>query len=230
MTQKPLDRTQLHSVLNQVSGVGVTQRVARDVLGNAGLAAGGLDALADRVGRYVSSHAGRWKQPRRRAILPPVDPQEFQGSLGQRHVAVLVALGVPDVDDHALAVDVFGSKCDGLRDPQAAAVHHHRAHSRFGALDSGQQTSDFLSAQDDRKGLAASDADQVQYGPVAFEGPLVEELDAEQSQANRVGRQQTAAYQLRKVVADVFLCKLVWRAPVVLGQGLDGLDIAYMRA
>src|SRR5262245_25153293 len=109
MTEQHLDGPQIGPMFQQMGGPTVPQRVRRYFLLYA-CASGGLsDGIPYRFrsDRLLRSIAVKTREQIDLGFSPsPIGAQHLEQSWGQRHVAILVALALPNVDHHALAIHV----------------------------------------------------------------------------------------------------------------------------
>ena len=80
---------------------------------------------------------GREEQARM-AVSAPELAQEFESALRQRHVTIAVAFAGPDVQEHALGVDVADFQFEGFTQAQAARVDGRQGDAMVQRLDPGQ--------------------------------------------------------------------------------------------
>jgi len=110
MPQEDLDRSDVHARFEEVRGEGVPKRVRRDVLLDPRVHVGPAKDHPDggRCNRALRIVAG--EQPDLRSVDDPIRPKLLEKPQGQRNVAILVALGLNDPNDHPVAVDVLDSQ------------------------------------------------------------------------------------------------------------------------
>src|ERR1700688_2278786 len=111
MAHQQLNRAQVGAGFEQVRRIAVPQRVRVDLLLESGARGGDVAGMPDGlVGDglvYASLARGAGKEIATRLLPPPPAAQLFEQLRRERHIPVPRALTLADVDDHALAVDVF---------------------------------------------------------------------------------------------------------------------------
>jgi len=230
MAKESLDGAEIDALLQQVGGVGVPQRVAGDGLGELGIVGGAADGLEHGLPANGLGCGMIGEEPMIGTVLAPVGPQELERSLGQGDVAVLASLAVSDADDHALAVDVFGAKMDGLRDAQAAGVHEDRAHAGGGPADVGQELTDLPAREDDGEFPVSLGTDEVEDGQRAPEGVPKEELDGEEVDAYGALGQAAGLGEMDEELSDLVFGELVGGSVEVACEVPDGFDVGSLGA
>jgi hypothetical protein len=221
VAEQLLQGEQVGAAFEQVGGVAVPQRVHAGLLGDAGgphgLAAEPL-RLAD---AQVAPRRVPRKQPGVRAIASPVVAQAFEQERGQRHQAVLAALGGADVQEQALGVDIADVQADDLGDAQAGGVGGLQEQAIAEVADGGEQASDLVGAQDGGQGLGLLAVGDGDDDVGALQGEAVE-------QAQGTGGLVEAApgdlvcEQVQLVEARVFGVELLGGAAEVCGEASDG--------
>ena len=129
------------------------QHVIADVLLYFALPDGGLQAASHTVGGYGHGAFPGGKKEYLWPVLEPVDSQLCQRLDRQRNRSISVTFGVARPDDHTLAVNIIEAKIHGLGNSQAARIHQHKTHVRFGTANQIQQTPHLITAQYDRQSL-----------------------------------------------------------------------------
>jgi len=126
-----LDLTEVLALFQQVSGVGMAQRVNVGVLfDTAGLereAEGPLQrGAAHRFGGgggALAAVAFGGKEQRGMTMAFPLLAQQFERAFGQRDVTILIALAAAEVNEHPFGVNVAHLKAQPFAQPQAAGVN-----------------------------------------------------------------------------------------------------------
>jgi len=80
------------------------------------------------------------------AVSRPIAAQQVKGGLGQRHIAILGALAVVDMDHHAAAVDIGDFEMESFKKSEAAGVDGGEIGIVMEGLDAGKNASDFFDA------------------------------------------------------------------------------------
>ena len=141
MTEIGLDEPQIDAGFEQVGGIGMTQGMNAGIFLDAAFLQRGFEgaldtALVHRLRGRRHGHAGACggrKEPDGMAVGAPLLAQQSQRALRQRHVAVLVALAVPDMEHPPLAVNISDLQTDTFQQAQAARVNGRQAHAIVGA-------------------------------------------------------------------------------------------------
>ena len=108
--QKQLNGPNICSELDKMRGEAVTQHVGGDALVDRHTTKRLAQALPNCIGGDVATDIlAREKPWPMRAFAPIVVPQRVEKCFGEHDVAVLAAFPVAYLDDHALAVNVFGA-------------------------------------------------------------------------------------------------------------------------
>ena len=150
--EEHLDGAEVFARVEEEGRERVAQHVGRDPLGQPGLADGGVQDTAHRVGADgLIRGLPREQVAAGRPLLAPVLAQQREQPVGEHGVALLVPLAVDDVDDLALAVDVRGTQRAGLGDAQSRAVGRHQDHAVLGRRDSGENLLGLDGSQDHRQ-------------------------------------------------------------------------------
>jgi len=102
---------------------------------------GGEMIIATR-GSPTGKKPGLWFLP------PPVLAQCFQQLRAQRHVAVLAALALADVNDHALAVDILHAQPHQFASSNPSGIEQHEDGARLEIAGGINQPSYFLGTED----------------------------------------------------------------------------------
>ncbi len=212
----------------------MAQRVDRGGLGEAAGAQrgpkGALQAALAHGG--VAARGGgvrAGEEPSGVAVGAPVGAQQRQAALGQGDVAVLVALGVAEVQQLALAVDVADLQADAFLQPQPAGVDGGQADAIRRAVHTGQDLTDLGGTKHRRQFLLVGRADQVEGGPVAPQGVLEEELDAAQRQGRGAAGDVLDVVEVEEVLAEVLFADLVGGLAAVGDELADGADVGLLR-
>ena len=153
MSQQHLDGAQVGTGFEQMRGKAVAQSVGMDALVLKAGAFGGLltgvpeNLGGDRMTRGMPSVAG--EQPiGGLAFQPaPVDAQGIE-QLGAEHdITVLASLASPDMNDHALAVDIADLQVRHFCATCARGIERHQQDAMKGKLGRVDQTRHFFLAQ-----------------------------------------------------------------------------------
>lgn len=131
MSEVDLELAQVFTLLQQVCGVGVAQRMDVCALGDAagpeGNAEGALKGgAADRFfgcGSPNTAPALGGEEQSRMAMGFPLLAQKLKRALRQGDITVLVAFAAANVQEHALGIDVAHLEAQGFSQPKATRVN-----------------------------------------------------------------------------------------------------------
>ena len=181
-----LDLTQVLPLLKQVSGVTVAQtmdmRGLADFAGvqsqtEGALEGGAVDGFGG-GGRPVPALPLAWEKQGGMVVGLPELTEPFQSALRKGNVAVPIAFTSPDMEEHALGVDVLDFHPEALTQTQAAGVDGDQTDPMIQGADLRERVPHFLGREDDWELELGIGPDQFQLnGPGAVEGFLPEELD-----------------------------------------------------
>ena len=181
-----LDLSQVLALFQQVGGVtvaqGVNVRVLFDGAGQEGQTEGALERGAAQGfcgggGALAGMTLGR-KEQRGMTVRFPKLAQEPERALGQRDVAILIALAGADVNEPALGINVAHFQTQGFAQAQAAGINEDQTDPMVQGGDGGQDAAGFGGGEDDGEFEPGIGADQFEFGgPDAFEGFLPEQFE-----------------------------------------------------
>ena len=187
MTEVGLDEAEVHTVLQEMGGIGMPQAVHVRPLGDAaleeGAPEGGLETAAGNgagsFGNEVASAAsdGSWEEPLRGAVGAPVFAQAGEGGGRDGDVAVAAALAV-DVQEHAVGLDIGDGKAGPFEEPQTAGVDRDETGAVNRQAHAAEDAPDLLATQNDGKRLLPRGARETEQCPVSTEGGFEKELDS----------------------------------------------------
>jgi hypothetical protein len=157
MAQVDLELAEVFALLQEMRGIGMAQRMdmggLSDPRGAQSQAEGSLQgSAAHRLGGRGSPQATVALGGKEKAGMPvgaPPFPEQFQGALGQRHEAVAVAFAGPDVQEHALGIDVADFQGERLSQAQAAGIDGREGHPMIQARDLGEDRAHLAGREDD---------------------------------------------------------------------------------
>ena len=160
----------------------------------------------------------------------PLLAQEHQGALGQRDVAIPVALAGADMEEHALGIEVTDLQAQALAQAQAAGVKSDEANAVVQGGNGRQDPTNLGGAEDDGEFDLGIGPDQLHLtGPGATKGLFPEHLDRTQGLGARLAGDLLLGLEMDEVLAnlldgDEFRRTIVELAKVPdAGQaGLDG--------
>ena len=151
MAEQYLDHANVDPALEKMGGEAVPQDVHRDLLADARRGAG---RPAGRVQHRRLDRPACFpprEQPVCRAGKPPIGPQDAEQLRGEHDVALLAALAVLDVDQHAPAVDVAHPEAGHLRDAQPGRVGGRQCRARLQARHGLEKPHHLVGAQHHRQ-------------------------------------------------------------------------------
>ena len=235
MAEVLLDESEIDAVLEQVSGIGVTQGVDVSALVQAapldGVSEGALQTVASDGSAVVGNGvlgavaSGGRKEPGGRAVGTPVVSQQLESGVGQRHLTFLLALAA-DVKNAAGTVDVGDLKGGALHEAQATGVNRGQAEAVDVDAHSVEDAPDLVAAEHHRELLFRTRLGDIQALPVAAERFVVEEAEASEDDGEGATGDVLVELQMQQVAADLVFSELVGRPVIVACQLGDGVDVA----
>ena len=222
-----LDLAEVLPLFQQMGGVGVAQgvdvRVLLDPAGVESQTEGALErGAAHRFGGGRGAQAvvafGR-EQPRGMVMRFPLLAQELEGALGQRDVAIGVALAAANVEEHPLRIDGADFQRQAFAQAQAAGIDRGQGDPMIQSGDRGENLAHFSGREDHGQFELGLGANQDQFvGPLAAQGFLPKEFD----RANGLGGRLTGDFldrlEVDEVLADLFGRQLLGGLAVVFGE------------
>jgi len=194
------------------------------------LAKSGLEtAFADRlcgIGHVCMTR--RRKKPDLVAVGFPLLTQKLQRFLRQRHVAVFVALGLPNVDESTCTVDVFDFQVRALGQAQPAGIDRGQTDAIVLKANTVQHMVNFIPAEHDRQFFVFPGADEQQGWPRAFDGVIIEELDAAQGDGTGAAAPLFDVFTVQKVLPQIFFASPARGLVEVFAQLADGAYIQFL--
>jgi hypothetical protein len=181
-----LDLTEVLPLLQQMGRVRVAQRMDVRRLGDAaGLEGEAEGALQGGVGHGLGGGGSAQpvmtfggKEQGRVAERFPLLAQAQQRALGQRDIAILISLAGPDVQEHALGIDVGDLQPKPFAQTQATRVNGEQADALIQGENGGQDAAHLGGGEDDGQFELRIGAHQLQFvRPNAFKGFFPEELE-----------------------------------------------------
>src|ERR1700721_2723144 len=103
MAEQELNGANICTLLQEMYGEGMAQRMRRDGFGNLTSGVGFLTCLLHRIPGDVPAWPFAHKEPVLRSFHTPPTPQDLQQFGRQHYVAIFLALALLDAQDHALA-------------------------------------------------------------------------------------------------------------------------------
>lgn len=214
MAENRLKLAQINAELQHVGGKAVAQAVDGNAQADAALVdrrlEGGLHPAAIHRGGGLAhplrgSHGVGKQQPRMAVGLPPAPQQEQQG-LGDRHVAILVALAAADVQAHTPGIDVADLQRQPLAQAQPGAVEQDEEDAIAELAHRAEEGEHLRAREHIRQPLRARRLDDPLPVPGPVEDVAVEELEAAAVDVDRapgVGPQQSGEVDPQVLGAQV---------------------------
>jgi hypothetical protein len=110
----------------------------------------------------------------------PEFPENLECFEGQRNVSVFVSFTAMDMDEHSLGIDVRYLEMGSFLEPETEGVHGGETSLVMREPYRSEDISDFANTEDHREGFLFFGSDELESGPLSFEGVGEEELDAAQ--------------------------------------------------
>ena len=208
-------------------------RVFLDSAGVEGQTEGALEGgTAHRFGGGRGAQAvvafGR-EQQRGMAMSFPLLAQELERALGQRDVAIGVALARAQVQQQALRIDVADFQMEAFTEPQAAGIDRGQGDPMIQSGDRGENLAHFPRREDHGQFELGLGADQFQFaGPLAAQGLLPKVFDG----ANGLGGGLTGDFldrlEVDEVLADLFGAEQIGRLTVVVAELNDTGVVSFL--
>jgi hypothetical protein len=238
MTEQNLDRAQIGTGFQHVSGETVPERVRRHMLTDPSKFRGLRHGLPDNllcdghVGPPVVDGAG--EQICLRLHPAPILAQGVQQLRGQQDVAVTATLALANMNDHALAIDIADLEMAWFSASQAGRIQHHQHGAMREVLRGSNEPRHFLLTQycghppltlgkwnviGKIRPSECLDEEKTQSSGTTFDGPRREFVVAKQ--VNLV-----LANQVNLVLANMFWAEVIGRTVEVLREILYGVDIS----
>ncbi len=145
--------------------------------------------------------------------------QQFERALGQGHVTVAVAFARPDVEEHALRINVADFQLEGFAQAQPTGIDGRQGHAVVQGLDLRQDPANLGGRKNDRQFELGSRPRQLQLRrPSPLEGLLPEELDGAEGLGGTLAGEAALGFQIDEVLAEFFGAEQVGRAAEVFGE------------
>ncbi|KEF41438.1 MAG: hypothetical protein ER33_11625 [Cyanobium sp. CACIAM 14] len=186
VTQQALDQAQVHALLEQVGGIGVTERVNRQPFLDATLLAGGLEGGLDTAGIHrCAGHpddelaSGRTGEEQTGVTVGCPEPaKRLEREIGDGDIAILTAFGIAEVHTSLAAVNVRHLKSQAFTLSQTQAVDHQQEDTITQLAYRIDQRMHFLSGRNVREATYTGWADDLDPLHLAVEHIAMEELEA----------------------------------------------------
>jgi hypothetical protein len=239
MAQVDLELAEVFALLQEMSRIGMTQRMDMGGFFDAAGAQGQTEAALQRgaahwLGRGASPQAAvafGWEEPAGMPVGAPELAQPFESALRQGHVAVAVAFAGADVEEHPLRIDVADFQPEGFAQTQTAGVNCGQGHPMVQGGDPGDHLAHFAGREDDGQFELRRSAGEFQLGgPDALEGLLPEELDGAQGLRGSLAGEAPFGLEIDEILTELFGADLIGGALKVLGQVTDAGPVTLLAA
>lgn len=148
--------------------------------------------------------------------------EQFQGALGQGHVAIAIAFAATDVEEHALRIDVAHLQAQAFAQPESTGVDGGQADAVIQGLDLGQDLADLGGRKDHGQFELRIGADQLQFfRPWALERLFPEELESADELGGGLTSDLLDRLEVDAVLADLFEADQLGGPVVVLAELTD---------
>src|SRR5664280_2513510 len=155
----------------------------------------------------------------------PVSAQRFEKLRAQHDVSVQASLASPDMDHHALTVNIadllmrcFGAACPG-------GIKRHEQDAVEGAFCGLNQTRNLLLAEYLRKVTNLLRIGRLGDAPAALQHVNIEEAQRSQPQDHSVGTELQLGEEHRLILANVLRAKLIGPAAEVPAEVLHPVEV-----
>jgi hypothetical protein len=186
MAEVDLDLAEVLALFEQVGRVRMAQGMnVRGLFDAAGLQRKAEGALERGAGHRLGGGAGALpaepfggKEQGGMTMCFPQLAQTQECALGQRHVTILIAFALADVEEHAFRIDVAHLQLETLSQTQAAGIEGEEGDAMIQGGNTGQNAPHLRSREDDRQfelGIGANQLELVR--PEAFERFLPEQFE-----------------------------------------------------
>ena len=239
MPEVDLDLAEVLALLEQMRRVTVPQRMdVRGLLDAAGQKGHAKAALqrdaADGYGgggRPLATVAFGGEEQRGMPMRFPVFPQALEGDVGQRHVAIPVALATADVQEHALGINVADFEAQAFAQAQAAGVNEQQTDALIGRGHRGEQAADFGGGEHHRQFELGIGPDQFQFvGPDAVEGFFPEELEGANDLGAGLAGDLLVGLEMDAILAELLGGDQFGRPDIMLTELPDAGQISFLGA
>src|SRR3954466_2673003 len=230
VAEQPLDSADVGARLEKVCGEAVTQGMSGDALFEAALDYDLVQYTLDRARRDGPTRDGPGEQEASlRACGLPVRPQDVEQALAEHHVAVLRALALVNVDEHALAVDIGGLQRARFRNPEPGTVGRHQDRAMLERPDLLEELLDLLASEDIWQALGSLGPRDLRDHLGTVQRRRIEELDGGDIHVLRRRTSLPLVHEVQQEVADLLLPELCRRAPVVVNEVVGALQVLLLR-
>src|SRR4029434_1384920 len=155
MAHVALDNAQINAGFEEMSGVGMAQRVyGNSLFTDGGIKLGTTEGALDTAFGHGSLSQGCTRAASTEgreektgvAVGEPIAAQQLKRRFGQWDVAILGALATVDMDHHALTIDIGDFEMESFVESEAAGVDGGEIGVVVEGFDVGKKASDFIDA------------------------------------------------------------------------------------
>ena len=161
----------------------------------------------------------------------PMLPQVLEGALGQRHVAIPIALARANVQEHAFGINVANLEAQPFAQAQAAGVNEQQADVLIRRGHRVEHAADFGGGEHHRQFELGVGPDQFQLvGPDALEGLFPEELEGANDLGAGLAGDLLVGLEVDAILAELLGGDQLGRFGVVLTELADAGEISFAGA
>src|SRR5271163_455948 len=231
MAEQDLYRAQVRAGFEKVCGETMPQGVGMNAPVIEACALGGdlagtpKNLGSDRVACRVPAIAGKQPLLRLAPESSPVDAKFLEQLQAKHDIAVPGTLAFPDMDNHAIAVDVPDLQMSCFCAARAGGIHGHQQDAMEGCIRGLNQSRDFFLTQNSWQVADLLRIRRLGDAPVTLQNVDVEEAQRRQAQDDGVRAELELGEQSRLILANVLWAELIGRAPKVLAEVRDTVQV-----
>ncbi len=237
MAHISLDNPQIDSGFKKMGGIGVPQGMNGDSFfmdssSNLGTAEGALDTTFGHGKLSVlcpcSTSAKGGEEEAGMVVGPPIAAEQKEGRLREGHIAILGSLSTVDMDHQAVGVDIGDFEMETFVKSEAAGIDGGKIGVILEGLDLGQDTSDFLDAENGWEssfGLGSEDSEDM---PVLLNDVLEKEANPAIADAHGIGGPVIPVLSVEEIVLEFLLGDQIGGFVVELTQHANGACIGLL--
>ena len=239
MTEVDLDLAEVLPLFQQMRRITMPQRVGVGGLGDAtgpecqpkGPLHGRTAQRFGGRGRALAVGTRGGKQQPRMLVGAPEFAQQEQRALGQRHIAIGIALATADVQQRALGVHVANLQAQGFAQPQPAGVDRRQTHPVIQGRDPREDRPHFAGREHDRQFERGPGADELQFpGPDAAQCFLPKEFEGAKDLGGGLPGDLFDVLEMEAVLAELLGGERVGGLPVVFAELAQTGPISFLGA
>jgi len=239
MAQIALDNPQVHTFLQKVCGIRVTQGMdVHGALGDAGPAHSFLHGYLDggfshgrlACGSEPLSASESGKDQARVSVRLPVIAEHRKGLRRQGNHAILGPLAAVNMDEHTVTVDISDLQVQRLLEAQAAGVDGEEECLVVGGVHTGKDAGDLILGEDGGERFGALCSEIAKDIPIALQDILEEEAYAAVADTQRGGGPLSDVSAIEKIFLQFLLGNEVRGLAVELHQQAHLAGVGALRA